>query len=183
MSLTPEQYQKKIQDKLRSLKIANIILPAAQNVQTLYRERLYGNGVDGDNTKIGAYSTKEMYASKKVFKNKGGFRAQGKKSKKPFANGNERKSMYLNQGYKQLRQVQGYESGYVNLHYSGDLFTDTSGLKIDGESVVVKVSRKINQQKISGLSDKYGKATFKHTKQERKIFAEDVTKRLKKYLE
>lgn len=204
-TLTPVQFQQKLNDKLRSLKVAEtIVYPVATATLDKLRQRLFQKGIEGDGSSTGTYSTASMYASKEQFKETGAFRAQGKsesrlgqkrktttvydissRKKKSVAvkkNNTERKSMYLPNGYKELRQIQGMETAFVNLQYSGDLFQDFTKLSVEGDKVVVKVSREINKKKIEGLTKKYGPSTFKHSKEEREFFNKEVQKRLVNYL-
>jgi hypothetical protein len=93
-----------------------------------------------------------------------------------FQNGNPRQSMFLAQGYKELKAIQGYESSFVNLQYSKDLRNDIStGMQIKGDKVISKVKRGINADKAEWLSDKYGEKTFKHTEEEKNFFNTEVT--------
>lgn len=191
--LTPEQFQQKITDKIRSLKVADVVVfPVATVMLDKMRQRLFQQGVSGDGNKTGNYSTTPMYASKSAFIG-GGFSPRGKNAKKTAtgklakgsknkSDGTGRKSMYLSGGYKELRQVQGKETSFVNLQYSGLLFTDFTKLAVDGDTVVSKVGTKESADKLSWLSDKYGKDTFKHTKEEREFFKIEVQKRLVNYL-
>lgn len=179
--MTQEQFEKKIQDKIRTLKAGDIIFPAAQHALDSLRQRLFGRGIGGDDKSLGQYSTTPMYASKSQFKRTSSFRGQGKYSKKDFANGKPRRSMYLANGYKELRGVQGYETGFVNLQYSGDLFTDMTKLTPEKDSVVLRLSRAVNLKKVEGLKAKYGPDTFKHTQKERDEFGKNVMKELTKY--
>lgn len=213
--LTPEQFQKKIEAKIRSLNIAKtIVFPVATTMQDKMRQRLFQEGISGDGNKTGVYSTTPMYASKSAFVG-GGFSPRGKnakfveRTKKTFVfnskygtsgtivktkykilakgskkkkDGTQRRSMYLAGGYKELRQVQGKETGFVNLQYSGLLFTDFTKLKIEKDSVVSKVRKKESSDKLKWLSDKYGKDTFQHTKEEREFFKKEIQKNIVKYL-
>lgn len=180
MTVTPEEFNRRFQEKIRSLKTAEIVYPVATKVHDDMTRRVFNDGKKGDGSKIGTYSTEPMYASKKAFKKQGAFKGQGKNSKKQsFKNKKPRKSMYLQQGYKQLKQVQGYESGFVNLTYSADLRNDfASKLAIEGESVVLRLSREINKKKSEGLTEKYGSTLLKHTKSERDFFEKEVTKKV-----
>ena len=176
--MTEEQFREKLLSKIRSLKIAEqIVYPAATVANASMLERLFEKGIGGDGAKVGSYSTEPMYASKKQFRNTGAFKAQGKTGKKKEG----RKSMYLAGGYKQLRQVQGYESSYVNLFYYGDLYGEMNKLTVEKDTVVVRLSREINKKKVDGLREKYGKETFQHTKKEKEQFAKDVSKMLANY--
>lgn len=191
--LTPEQFQKKIAEKIRSLDVANkVVFPVATIMLDKMRLRLFQEGISGDGNKTGSYSTSPMYASKSVFVGSG-FSPQGKNAKKTASgklakvsenkkDGAQRKSMYLAGGYKELRQVQGKETAFVNLQYSGLLFTDFSKLAVVKDTVVSKVGTKESSDKLKWLSDKYGKDTFQHTKEEREFFKKEVQKNLIKYL-
>lgn len=180
--MTQTQFEKKIKDKLASLKVAEFILPFAVTANTEMSERIFEDGKNASNAKIGNYSTEEMYASQNKFNNKGSFRPKGKSGKSKFKNGNTHKSMFLKNGYRELRKLQGYQSSFVNLQYTGDLMTDFTKVKPVGEKVIVSVSRGINDKKIQGLEDRYGKNVFRHTKEEKKKFTDSVTKALIKYL-
>ena len=191
--ITPEQFQKMIEAKIRSLDIAKtIVFPVATVMLDSMRQRLFQEWISGNGSKTGSYSTSPMYASKSAFVG-GGFSPQGKNAKKTATgklakgsknkkDGAQRKSMYLAGGYKQLRQVQGKETAFVNLQYSGLLFTDFSKLAVEKDTVVSKVGTKESSDKLKWLSDKYGKDTFKHTKQEREFFKKEVHKQFIKYL-
>jgi len=176
--LTPEEFQKKIEDKIRSLNVVKeVTFPIATEMLRLYTNRIFDEGVNGNDAQIGKYSTKEMYASKSAFKNAGGFKGVGKRPKKK---GKVNKSMYLPGGYKQLKSIQGLESSFVNLTYRGDL---RRGLKLVtvGDAVEIKVAG-INEKKVSGLKDKYGAATFNHTKEEKEFFKKEVGRKITEYL-
>ncbi len=200
--MTQAQFEKKIKDKLASLKVAEFILPFAVTANTEMSERIFEDGKNASNAKIGNYSTEEMYAGVSKFNNNGAFRPQGKseygkkrktvtvfdvktKKKKSVAvtkQYRERKTMFLKNGYKELRAIQGYESSFVNLQYTGDLMTDFTKVKPIGEKVIVSVSRGINDKKIQGLENRYGRNVFRHTKEEKNRFTDSVTKALIKYL-
>ena len=145
---TPESFQQHLSEKLRSLKIAEeIVYPVATATMDKMRQRLFQTGTQGDGSKTGNYSTEPIYASKSQFKNTGGFSPTGKKGTQKTtvsyktksgkvrtkkvaikSDHTERKTMYLPGGYKEFRHVQGMETGFVNLQYSGDLFTDFTKL-------------------------------------------------------
>ena len=181
--MTPEEFQKRLTDKIAKLEVSELVYPVATKVHADMVGRLFDDGKDGKNTDLGTYDTKPAYFSKDEFKRKGSFKARGKNSDKPFANGKQRSSMYFSDGYKGLKAAQGYESGFVNLQYSSDLRNDfASKLTATEEGAEARVSRRINQQKVKWLTDKYGRNTFKLNEQERKFFQQETTKRLLNYL-
>lgn len=196
MALTPEEFEAKLNARIKSLNAAKLIFAPATKIHNDMLHRLFDKGVGGDNKDLGEYSTTPAYFSKKQFKRGGAFKAQGKKTERAKQSSDTRRknkleagdsyqrtSMYLPYGYKQLRAIQGMETAFVNLTYSSDLRNDfASKLTIQGDSVVVKLSRPINRGKVSWLSDKYGKETFMHTKEERTFLVEETTKALNKHL-
>ena len=52
----------------------------------------------------------------------GGIKPEGKNGNTVFKNGNPHKTKYLTQGYKELRDLTGRQSGTVDLNFSGSLF-------------------------------------------------------------
>jgi len=203
--MTQQEFQKKLADKLSSLNANAILFEVVGIAHADMSDRLFDSGVMGNGSKIGRYSQKEAYYSRKQFKNTAAFKPVGKKTylqgikqqkeevynvstrkktkvvvKKPF---NQRETMYLPNGYKELRVLQGYESAFVNLTYSADLRRDfDTHLTVDKDSVVVKLTRGINQLKAEGLTKKYGATLFRHTKQEVDFIKEEVTKQIKEKL-
>lgn len=194
--MTPEEFEAKLNARIKGLNTAKLIFAPATKIHNDQLHRLFDKGVGGDNKDLGEYSSEPAYFSKKQFKKTGAFKAQGKRTDKAKQQGQTRRknqleagnsyqrtSMYLPYGYKQLRAIQGMETQFVNLTYSSDLRNDfASKLTIQGDTVVVKLSRKINQNKVSWLSDKYGKETFKHTKEEIAFLVAETTKALNKEL-
>lgn len=188
--MTPEEFLNKQRERLRSLNIEQIVYEIATKVHDDMSVRLFDSGIMGNGQKIGVYSQKAMYASRNAFKNKAAFKAQGKKEyikgspkdKLKTAKGKLdriRKSMYLPNGYRELKAIQGYESGFVNLTYTTDLRKDfDSVLQVDGERVVLRLKRQMNALKAEGLTKKYGPTLFKHDKEEREFFEKEVTKRI-----
>jgi len=181
--MTPAEFQKQIEAKIKKLNTAKLIYPIATAVHDAVVNRIFEVGIDGSDTKIGDYSTKESYFTRDQFHKKGAFKPQGKTSKKrKKENGEDRTSMYLPQGYKELRKIQGDESDFVNLSYTRDLRKDFSTkLSIRNGVVVAQVNRAINASKIEWLTAKYGAKTFLHTDEEKEFYQEEVANALTEY--
>ena len=191
MIYTPETFQKAIDAKLAKLNTANLIYPIATEVHDMMVTRIFDEGKSGNGQSIGKYSTKPAYYTQKQFHGSG-FKPQGKNSlnvngkrksgSDKLGNGKERKSMYLIGGYKQLRQIQGDETGFVNLTYSAKLRKEfATKLAINKDTVVFKLSDTLNKNKVDGLTEKYGPDIFKHSKEEREFFRKETQKALIKY--
>lgn len=113
-----QEYYGKLQGLLEdaSLKIAQkATVPAANEMLAEVKNRIVRDGKKSDDSEIGNYSTKSAYFGREAFDKKSSFKPQGK-GNKPKA---DRKTMYLPQGYKQLRDIQGKPSDKVSVNYTG----------------------------------------------------------------
>lgn len=88
-------------------------------MELAFKRRVFNAGQAESGSPIGTYSSAPAYFSREQFVKKSAFKPQGKggKGKKGA------KSMYLPGGYAQFRQVQGYQSTYVDAQLSGSLMT------------------------------------------------------------
>lgn len=183
MKYKPEQYVKEIERRISQLRMADLIYPVATKVHAEKSERIFDKGINGDGNKIGEYSTESSYYIEKQFKKTSAFKPRGKDSESiKFKNGELRKSMFIKDGYKGLKGIQGYKNDTVNLTYSSTLRNNfDAGLTEDNGKVIVRLNS-ANADKMGWMVSKYGKSTFKHTKEEKEFFINEVTKRLIKVL-
>lgn len=137
-------------------RLPTIVMEYAGNAVALAFQR-----VEKEGAKPGAkYSEEPMYATQKVFNNKGAFKPRGKKAK---VKGKDklRKSMYLPGGYRELRQVQGLQTNVVDLEYSGRMHQNTKPLKVENKSelsvvAIVGATNEENKKKLAGNFKRYG---------------------------
>lgn len=178
--MTAEEYQRTLQQNLNRLKNADWLLSLVNNLHSAMLKRIFVDGIAGSGGKIGNYSFKPLYAPQRVFTKPGSFLPQGKNSAlQLFKNGKLRKTMYLQQGYRQLRQIQGLDAGTVTLTYTGSLQQDFStGLSVEGGSIILKLNSAVNQDKLTWLKKKYGDSLFQHTQQEKEQFINNATQAL-----
>ena len=181
--MTTEQYIAIIDSKLNELSKPDLIIGAATETHLMQMSRIFDTGEKASG-RIGAYATAPMYADAKQFSKPGAFLPSGKplqrvytkKTKAPanigqFKNGKPRKSMYLQNGYRQLKSVQGLESGFVNLSYTADLRNDiTQHLVSTTVGFACGVTSAMNAQKLAGLKDKYGNDLFELNRTEKEFF-------------
>lgn len=120
--MTWDQYKTKwnaLKSDLREASGLEILALPAQAMLEGIKDRVFGHGATTDGQLMEAYSTKPTSFQRSDFDDKGAFTA------------GKGKSMFLPQGYRQLRQIQGKEVGYINLDYTGkmknDLKTQSSG--------------------------------------------------------
>lgn len=178
-----KEFERELDKRIKQLNTAKLIYPVATAIHDNMINRIFDSGIDGADSQIGQYSTTPAYFTRGQFNKGGAFKPRGKESKKrKFKNGKDRTSMYLPEGYKELKQIQGYQSKFVNAQYTGDLRKDLSTkLTLSNGRVIWIVSRALNQEKVGWLIEKYGAKTFEHTPEEIEFFKEEVTKKITEY--
>lgn len=186
-----------------------IVREVALTTLSQNQQRVFNKGIDANDKKIGggSYSTERSLATENQFTKKSAFHptvlASGvtyssniktkKVKSKKFAEGDKwmwikfkkaKKAvpvMVLEQGYKELRQIQGKETSHVNLQYSGLLFTK---LMVQGEGKKYKVGFEAGYgSKIAGyLEGKYKKEIWGVTPSEEKELVTIVENRINDHL-
>lgn len=155
-----------IADNLDSQAVDVAVVQSMGELQANYIQRVFVQGLDSNNSELGNYSEKPNYFSKEQFVRKSAFKPQGQKGFKgerikEVSPGqfkvvkSEVKTMYLKQGYKELRQIQARPTDKVNLDYSGSLKNAYRVFKF-GSSVVFGQNDTFEHKKIEGLTDKFG---------------------------
>jgi hypothetical protein len=132
-----------------------IAMQSMIEVEAEFKDRVFAKGLKTDGSPIGTYSTKPSYFDKDSFIRKASYKPQGKVNKGKFKNGNQRKSMYLAQGYNQFRDIQGRETPNINLKYSG---SEERALRVYkfGSEVLFGNADKTEHIKIESQDEKYG---------------------------
>lgn len=128
---------------------------------------------------VGAKSFKTKGAAAKVF---------GSKAKRKSAKWVTLKRGALNYslivltgGYKQLRELEGLQTGYVDLRFTGRLQSDfRTSLTPEGKGYVAGVKLKRNSDIIKGLEGRYGTRIFGASRSERKLFRDTYLKEISK---
>lgn len=175
------------------------IVPSGREMLVAIKARVR-RGVGTNGNKIGSYSTKPMYAGPAQFIKRGAFKAQGKRGNigdrliptartrtnsvranplkystytiaKP--NYKPRKTMYLADGYKELRAIQGLEVGYMDLNYSGNMAKDYQMQQVAREVLLGMVGRVGQYQ---GLTTRFG-AFYPPSASEKAVYFEAVALR------
>lgn len=155
-----------------------ILVPAVNEYLANKINTIVQKGEKSDGSKIGQYSTKPMYASKDQFVKKSAFKPIGKRGKKTPPN----KTMYLPQGYKQLRDIQGRPTDKVNLFYSGDLIS--SFRMVAGTNYVeVGLTNEFASKKKAGNEKRFGGAIFQPQKNEMDAYKKNVTEASKLFMQ
>lgn len=175
-----EEYIKKLQGITQdgvTNAFEQIAVPEANELLANIKVRISQDGKGSNNSKLAPYSTNPMYAVRNEFVKKSAFKPIGKTGKKTKA------SMYLPQGYKQLRDIQGRRTDITNFEYSGVLLS-TYQLQAKDKVILLGFVNDRSAKIRKGLEAKRGK-TFYATDEEMKTYntgvatqAEQLTKRL-----
>lgn len=139
-----------------------IRVPAANKLLAATKNRIIQEGRASDGSKIGSYSTKPAYYSRKQFVRKGSFKGIGKTGKK-------RKSMYIADGYRGFRAAQGLETKFVNMELSGDLMLSYVSDADSNANITQGLKTENSAQKRRGLEKRF-KPFLKSTKEEIETF-------------
>lgn len=199
MAIDLAQYQIRLNEILKTSSqeiIDRAIVPAANNLLADIKNRIGLDGKDSDNNKLSGYSNKPAYFQKDDFVRKSSFRAVGQNgfkgerivlSKKVKVKGQRKleriykvekrapKSMFIDDGYKGLRDIQGMDTTVKNLIYSGDMMLSYVMGKSDGE-ILLGFNNKEQSEKRKANEKREGKEIFKATDQEIKTYNEEFKK-------
>lgn len=158
-------YLQNIANNLDSQAVDVAVVQSMTELQANFLKRVFVEGLDSQNSELGNYSEKPNYFSKEQFVRKSAFKGQGQRGFKgerikEVSAGqfkvvkSEVKTMYLKNGYKELRQIQGRPTDKVNLDYSGSLKNAYRVFKF-GEAVVFGQNDTFEHKKIEGLTDRF----------------------------
>lgn len=195
---------KKYNDKLRELiekskekALERIIVPPANKLLATVKNRIQRKGENSSGNQIGQYSTNPMYASVDQFDKRSAFKPgqkatvtsyrstqlkinpktlKVKKGKTNYEtiNKEKMKTMYLQDGYKQLRDVQGKPTDKVNLTYRGDLMNSYQQQIANG-AVIQGLTLETEKKKREGLEKRFGGKILSPKKEEVEAYRKEVT--------
>lgn len=116
-----------------------------------------------------SYKSSEAWFAKESFYKTAAFKKKGK----PNAKGERRDTkvtMYLERGYEQLREIQGFKTDKVYIEVSGDLKNSVI-VSTEGNANVIGINNLDQVGKYDGLVKKYGKF-YKATREQLQLFKE-----------
>lgn len=188
--MTVKDFISNLDIKILSLKEDN--KPFEVGIYTVISQmipRIFEDGMATNGSKIGSYNnTKPIYVNTSI-NSPVKDAPRGKDGKDTFKNGKKKKTTYY-QSYKEFRQKQGRESGFVNIDLTGELkldiakgesSIDINKFKINSNEYRITVTKEINSKKVKGLEKKYGQV-FMPTNGEIEKMVEVIDFELKKYL-
>jgi hypothetical protein len=142
----------KIIDKLNTaIKDERFQRIAATTVLASYKTRIFSQGQDSKNTKIGTYGTKPISISKS---------RQARQTGKTKFEG----------GYAEYKSAIGKNPGFVNLRNTDQMMMDLGLLK-NGPNFAFGFQNSVNGDKSVWMNEKYGKEIFLPTQPEIDLFS------------
>jgi hypothetical protein len=158
--------------------VNNAALPAFKEFEADYKERIFVRGLNSAGKRIGQYSTTPFYINPKAESlrgvKRGGIKPQGKFGQVRFKNGKRHKTKYLGSGYRQLRQLTGRQSGFVDLNFSGaSLQTLQTGVK--SGRLIFGFTNAQRQVILEAQETRYNTLIFRPTATEREDLVERST--------
>ena len=180
--MTSTEFQARLQKlemEISKLSISAFI-PIMSKLNGELKFRIFNNGQATDGTAIGSYSTTQPeYADIDAFAVKGNFKPEKRKravnkGKSPGAKGTLRTTIDLLSGYSELREIQGFQNNYVDLSYSGSLFTSIQ-VGISGNTINIGFISSSETKKARGNEKHFGKQIFFLSMKEKEMIKKEVT--------
>lgn len=174
--MTPQEYNERLSqlsnDTANRIREREYFVASNRLLATI-KNRIQREGKDSSGGVMPAYSTKPAYFSKDAFVKKGSFKAQGKSAKGSFKNGNARRSMFIDTGYKGLKDVQGMDTKVRTINYSGDTMLSYVIGQTD-EAILLGFNQRKSSIIRKAQEDKNNGAIFSGTQQEMSEFNKSI---------
>lgn len=171
---------------LNNIPINAITVEVGQYLVADNIERIHEQGKAVNGSKIGSYdTTRPLYVNPETSATKQGLiPTKGKNGQTKFKNGKLHKATYVN-SYKELRKIQGKESGFVNLNYTSKLQSELN-LVVKNNKADIGFISSYGGDLSENLEKKYGKKIWGVTQQNitdiKNIVIEEVVKHINKNL-
>lgn len=166
-----ESLVKELDDKMPDAISAQIMV----ELEAQHKQRIFGEGLNSEGEKIGEYSKKSGYYSKDLFIRKSAFKPGvkaylsisteikiNKKTGKVTAgkevrhvNKDKMKTMYLQGGYSEFRDIQGRQTEFVNIKFSGSAERGIGIVKV-GDAVLYGTRDLKESKKLLGNVERFG---------------------------
>jgi|GEM_PF-5687542 len=175
-----------IRDKLVNEARERVMIAAATAMKAEMQDRIFNRGEDVNGGKIGNYSQKAAYFTKEQFVRKSAFKAQGqngfkgervvydKKAKTAKVVKKPPQSMFLKEGYKEFRDIQGRKTDTKNYKLTGSLEKSIQVVKKDKE-ILIAITDADESKKRHWLEKQDNKEVFKGSKSDLKVFRQAVS--------
>ena len=152
-----------------------IILPALSEFTADFTERVFVDGKDSKNQKIGKYSERgyiQLLPIEQV--NNGKLKALAKKQGRTD-------NVFVKGGYKETRELTGRQNKYVDLNFTGSLFLSVKISKL-GKFYGVGIAGKDEVKKAKDNEKRFNKVIFEATQTEKQKLGQNILKEIKRVL-
>jgi hypothetical protein len=160
--MTLEDYTKRMDGVVKDLQAgahAAVMVRMAITAATLCKTRVQETGTDANGKKYDGYSTKRMYASKDKFVKKAAFKTV-----------NGHKTMRLDGGYKEFREIQTRRTDITNFSFTNLMWnnimpdvnkaTEKDLLSSHQDHIngiaIIGAKRDLDKKKLSGNTERFG---------------------------
>ena len=197
--MSSQEFLEKLQKaKLRIKEDDTPLRLASYSAIALQSVRIFTNGLGSNNSKIGNYSTKDIWINPQpksgdfIPRNSNGFSPlKGKNGNTVFKTNPERKrKTSFFEGWKGFREVQGLQGNTVDLNYTGELFLDfcnpqggrPTTRKITNTEYVTSLKRPLSHKKLRGAEERFNTVIGNLTEDEKQAFYSTVGFELRKLI-
>ena len=133
-----------------------------------YKRRIFVNGLSSDLSQIGTYSETPFYQNPNnlLGVSVSGITPLGKNGLDSFRSGKKKKTRYLGGGYKELRELTGRQSDFIDLNFSG---STQGAIQVgeQGEEAVIGFVDEKSFLIMQGHEERYGKEIISFSEEER----------------
>jgi hypothetical protein len=136
-----------------------------------YKQRIFTEGLDSNNTAIGSYSTTPFYQNpnKLVGVPTSALKPEGKTGKTVFAStGKPHKTKYLKTGYRELRELVGRQVEKIDLNFSGSLERSVRVIQ-EGDVAKLRYTSPKEAEKMEGNEARFSTTISEPTQEELEI--------------
>ena len=134
------------------------------NALGMVRGRVTKTGVNAEGTSFPPYSTKPMLVGSSSFatkaKGEAFFSSKKKRQALDWVTVKGHKLAVLGGGYKQLRDIQGYKTGFVDFVISGKMWTNiklvSDNAELSSGVAVIKATTDLDKKKLAGNTERKG---------------------------
>lgn len=181
MSISYEEYNRRLEALANETTediIESVAVPSVNFLLANIKNRIMVDGKDSDGNSLKLYSTKPAYFTKDDFVKPSSFVAKGKN---PGRNVQNRKSMYIQDGYKGLRDVQGKPTDIKDITYSGDMMRSYVQGRKDN-SLVIGFNSNAESEKRKHNEKREGVKIFSATDEEIQDYNKEFTQAYKELI-
>jgi hypothetical protein len=185
MAITYIELSKRLQSLSNDMdvgRLGNLMAQIGGDSLALIRRRVQESGKNAEGSDFPAYSTKPMLAGRKTFKTQAAFNkvagSKKKRSELEWVKKGGKSLFILDGGYKELRELHGRQTGFVDFTWSGNMWnnikvTSNRG-ELDSGVAVIKATLPEEQKKLSGLTKRKGEI-LKLSKEEIYMLSKNYT--------